>query len=481
MLMLAKKLHPDTNKDDPEAEFFFPRSSKAYEVLKDEEKRQQYDQVGHEAFESGGPVFGPFEAGFNPFEDIFKNSDFYNSIFNRVMGAEDVKVSVELSFMEAVQGCIKALQILTDLACDTCGGSGVPPPGLKPVNAVKVLAWNLRNNAFNGSLTLSRDISQQLQEVNLENNTISAVTFGSGNKITLMLFGNPECDADATLQNTVYCKPQQLRKPYSTSLAQCGNRKCDSDQQLNLQSYECAYPYEGTLTFRAPSFSDLSDADLFRSLETNLWTILSLSQGSVSIQSPFFTTSDYIQMQLGLFPSNSEYFNRSEVQRIGFTPSKQTFKLPPDFGPYFFIGSPYNFGDGRRKSICVGMIARITTGCAVFVLILAALGTYAFRQKRRAEQDIYLSTPFASWKASGKETGGAPQLKGARWFSYDELKKCKSNFSETNQIGSGGYVKVYKGVLSDGQVVAVKRPDHILNVYEINVPLSLFLFRNFQC
>lgn len=48
----------------------------------------------------------------------------------------------------------------------------------------------------------------------------------------------------------------------------------------------------------------------------------------------------------------------------------------------------------------------------------------------------------ASWKASGKETGGAPQLKGARWFSYDELKKCTNNFSETNQIGSGGYGKV---------------------------------------
>ncbi|KAL8542370.1 hypothetical protein ACS0TY_003293 [Phlomoides rotata] len=129
---LAKKLHPDTNKDDPEAEKKFQEVQKAYEVLKDEEKRQQYDQVGHEAFESGGgPGFGPFEAGFNPFEDIFKNSDFYNSIFNRDMGGEDVKVSVELSFMEAVQGCIKMLQILTDLACDTCGGSGVPP-GTRP-------------------------------------------------------------------------------------------------------------------------------------------------------------------------------------------------------------------------------------------------------------------------------------------------------------------------------------------------------------
>ncbi|KAL0397531.1 UNVERIFIED_CONTAM: Chaperone protein dnaJ GFA2, mitochondrial [Sesamum calycinum] len=131
---LAKKLHPDTNKDDPEAEKKFQEVQKAYEVLKDEEKRQQYDQLGHEAFERAGngegPGFDPFGAGFNPFQDIFRNADIFN-IFNRNIGGEDVKVSVELSFMEAVHGCTKTLSILTDLTCDTCGGTGVPP-GTRP-------------------------------------------------------------------------------------------------------------------------------------------------------------------------------------------------------------------------------------------------------------------------------------------------------------------------------------------------------------
>lgn len=52
---------------------------------------------------------------------------------------------------------------------------------------------------------------------------------------------------------------------------------------------------------------------------------------------------------------------------------------------------------------------------------------------------LYLS---ASWAPSGKDSGGAPQLKGARWFSYEELKKCTNNFSDSNEIGSGGYGKV---------------------------------------
>ncbi|KAI3470385.1 hypothetical protein Pfo_027048 [Paulownia fortunei] len=314
----------------------------------------------------------------------------------------------------------------------------------------------LRNNAFGDKLDMSANISQQLQLVDLENNDISSLTIGSEYKSTLLLIGNPVCSA--SMENTVYCQIQQSAKPYSTSLANCGSQICTSDQKLNPQSCDCAYPYEGTLYFRAPSFRDLSNASLFHSLEMSLWVKLGLSPGSISLQNPFFNVDDYLQVQLGLFPSDAKYFNRSEVQRIGFSLSNQTYKPPAEFGPYYFIALPYIFGDDQGTAhISKGMIAGITTGCAFLVLVLAGLGTYALRQKRRAEQAISLSKPFASWAPSGKDSGGAPQLKGARWFSYDELKKCTNNFSESNQIGSGGYGKVYRGVLSSGQVVAIKR------------------------
>lgn len=128
---LAKKLHPDTNKDDPEAEKKFQEVSMAYEVLKDDEKRQQYDQVGHDGFinqQSNG--FGD-SGGFNPFEQMFRDHDFVKSFFHQNIGGVDVKTSVELSFMEAVQGCTKTVTFETDLLCNTCGGSGVPP-GTRP-------------------------------------------------------------------------------------------------------------------------------------------------------------------------------------------------------------------------------------------------------------------------------------------------------------------------------------------------------------
>ncbi|PIA41137.1 hypothetical protein AQUCO_02300142v1 [Aquilegia coerulea] len=136
---LAKKLHPDTNKDDTDAERKFQEVQKAYEVLKDEEKRSMYDQVGHDAFEQhsagGDPGGFPGGAGFNPF-DIFNNAgggsvnDFINMFRDRRRGL-DVKVNLELSFMEAVQGCSKSVKFQTDVSCDDCGGTGVPP-GTRP-------------------------------------------------------------------------------------------------------------------------------------------------------------------------------------------------------------------------------------------------------------------------------------------------------------------------------------------------------------
>ncbi|KAG8093694.1 hypothetical protein GUJ93_ZPchr0012g21040 [Zizania palustris] len=124
--LLAKKFHPDTNKEDTDAEKKFQEVHCAYEVLKDEAKREIYDQVGAEAYEreaaSGG---GPDDfAGGHPFGDIF--GDIFDNGFT-MRGGRDVKVPLELSFMEAVQGCRKTVTYEAEIYCGTCNGSGVPP------------------------------------------------------------------------------------------------------------------------------------------------------------------------------------------------------------------------------------------------------------------------------------------------------------------------------------------------------------------
>lgn len=156
------------------------------------------------------------------------------------------------------------------------------------------------------------------------------------------LNGNPVCSTG--LSNTEYCQLQQPNsKPYSTSVAHCGDKSCASDQKINPQSCDCAYPYEGTLYFRGPTFRELSNANMFHSLEMSLWTKLGLTPGSVSLQNPLFNLDDYLQVHLELFPPTGKKFNRSEISRLGFSMSNQTFKPPAEFGPYYFIASPYLF------------------------------------------------------------------------------------------------------------------------------------------
>lgn len=156
------------------------------------------------------------------------------------------------------------------------------------------------------------------------------------------LIGNPVCTS--ALANTQYCQiEQQTARPYSTSVANCGTKSCSPDQKLNPQSCDCAYPYGGTLYFRGPLFRELSNANMFHSLEMSMWMKLGLTPGSVSLQNPFFNLDDYLQVQLELFPTGGKYFNRTEILRLGFALSNQTYKPPPEFGPYYFIAAPYFF------------------------------------------------------------------------------------------------------------------------------------------
>ncbi|XP_010938089.2 leucine-rich repeat receptor protein kinase HPCA1 isoform X1 [Elaeis guineensis] len=317
----------------------------------------------------------------------------------------------------------------------------------------------LDDNKFNGTLVMGDSVSQQLQIVSFKNNDLESVIPSPSYTKTLILSGNPVCNNPRS--EDIYCRVHQNQSlPYSTSLAKCGPNQCPPEQSLSPSECNCAYPYEGEMFFRGPGFRDVTNSTLFQELESTMWTALGLQPGSVFLDNPSFTDDSYLQLQVKLFPSDGMYFNRSEIQRIGFDLSNQTYKPPDVFGPYNFMASPYPFPDvaGRSpmRATRAGLIAGISVGGALLVLGLVGAGVYALRQKKRAQRALELSKPFASWTHS-EDCAGAPQLKGARWFSFDELKKSTNSFSETNEIGSGGYGKVYRGMLSSGQLVAIKR------------------------
>jgi len=144
---LAKKYHPDMNPGDKEAEVKFKEASEAYAVLSDPDKRRQYDQFGHAAFEGGAGGgaggFGGFDFNGADMGDIF--GDIFGDLFgggrgrranNGPMQGANLRTQVRVTFEEAVFGCEKEIELTLKDECGSCHGTGAKP-GTSPVTCPK--------------------------------------------------------------------------------------------------------------------------------------------------------------------------------------------------------------------------------------------------------------------------------------------------------------------------------------------------------
>ena len=129
---LAKKYHPDMNKDDPDTSDKFKEISEAYEILSDPDKRKRYDQYGHSGINDNDFNFDDFaQGGFGGFEDIFDM--FFGGRGGRGRGrrgpqkGSDLQYRLQITFDEAAFGTEKEITIPRTETCETCGGSGAKP------------------------------------------------------------------------------------------------------------------------------------------------------------------------------------------------------------------------------------------------------------------------------------------------------------------------------------------------------------------
>jgi molecular chaperone DnaJ len=128
---LALKYHPDRNPDDKAAEDNFKEAAEAYEVLRDPQKRQIYDQYGHQGLEGQGfSGFGGFEDIFSTFGDIF--ADFFGfgggggrrRSRSRAQRGADLRYDLRLSFLDAAFGTETEIRVEKTASCPTCSGTG---------------------------------------------------------------------------------------------------------------------------------------------------------------------------------------------------------------------------------------------------------------------------------------------------------------------------------------------------------------------
>ncbi len=152
---LAKQYHPDANPGDTAAEERFKDISAAYDVLGDAIKRRDYDEVremapsggGFAGFGGGAGAGDPFAnagqagggAGFR-FEDL---SDLFGGLFNRSQRhrgpgpqrGDDIEAELHLAFVDAINGVTTTVNVVSDVTCQACRGSGAEP-GTKPITCM---------------------------------------------------------------------------------------------------------------------------------------------------------------------------------------------------------------------------------------------------------------------------------------------------------------------------------------------------------
>ena len=131
---LAKKYHPDMHPGDKECEEKFKEAQEAYAVLSDAEKRKQYDQFGHAAFDGTGGGAGGFDFSGMDMGDIFGDifGDFFGGGSRRrtndgPMKGSNLRTSVRITFEEAIFGCEKEVEMVLKDECHSCHGTGAKP------------------------------------------------------------------------------------------------------------------------------------------------------------------------------------------------------------------------------------------------------------------------------------------------------------------------------------------------------------------
>ncbi|KAF5446557.1 hypothetical protein F2P56_032174 [Juglans regia] len=319
----------------------------------------------------------------------------------------------------------------------------------------------LANNSLSGSIPSSiwlnrTSIEMENLTVELQNNELSNIT-GSTDlppNVTVWLQGNPLCSNANLVQ---FCGSESEDESKSqgptnnTSHCSCPPPYEDSPTS---DGCACAAPLLVGYRLKSPGFSDFLP---YRSeFEEYLTSGLELVPHQLYIDSFEWEEGPRLKMYLKLFPENN-IFDDSEVQRI--VNLFQSWEIPepdePIYGPYDLLNltllEVYKAAipTPQRSSLSKGALAGIVLGAIAGAVTLSAV-VFLLILRRHVRKTSAISRKRRASKASMK-------IDGVKSFTYGELATATNNFNRSTLAGEGGYGKVYKGILVDGSVVAIKR------------------------
>ncbi|XP_062171182.1 probable LRR receptor-like serine/threonine-protein kinase At1g06840 isoform X3 [Alnus glutinosa] len=327
---------------------------------------------------------------------------------------------------------------------------------------------SIANNALSGSVPSTiwqnRTLSgMESLKVKLQNNKLSNIT-GSTSvppNVTVWLQGNPLC-SNTNLEQ--FCGSESEDENYSqnstNAIFNCPG--CPPPYEYLPTSPVpcfCAAPLLVGYRLKSPGFIDFRPYRY--AFENFLTSALELFPYQLYIDSFSWEEGPRLRMYLKIFPvfdenvKNSHIFNGSEVWRIRKLFISWKIHDPDAFGPYevlnFTLLDVYNdvITTPPRSALSTGALAGIVLGTIAGAVALSAIvSLLILRAHTRKYHAVSRRRPAS--KAFMK-------IDGVKDFTYREMAMATKNFNSSSEIGQGGYGKVYKGILADGTVVAIKR------------------------
>jgi len=273
--------------------------------------------------------------------------------------------------------------------------------------------------------------------------------------VTILLHGNPVCIGQNQLNISQYCQS-------GTYVARGGSADnstvcppCSSDfpfERIPMSPIPCScvVPVYVGYRLKSPGFSNFIPYE--SQFQQYLTSGLSLSSYQLEVSTFMWEEGPRLKMDLKIFPNNTPFFTVSEVFRLNGMFTAWQIADSDIFGPYELIS--FNQGwyntiipQGTKSGLSTGAIVGVVMAAFVAAAILSSLVTIIILRRRSRQS------------SSNKRTAKRISMKiaGVKDFTFDELSHCTHDFNDSTLIGQGGYGKVYRGVLADGIVVAIKR------------------------
>ncbi|KAM2613972.1 hypothetical protein TB2_028642 [Malus domestica] len=326
---------------------------------------------------------------------------------------------------------------------------------------------SIANNSLNGSIPATLWENRKLNGterliMEMQNNNLTNITGSTvlPQNVTVWLRGNPVC-SNGNLVNFCGTESDDENDSHisTNSTANCPNQACPPAFEYIPVACFCAAPLIVDIRLKSPGFTDFRPYE--STFEQYLTSGIKLDLDQLVITSFVWENGPRLRLSLKLFPvyvdnaNNSHTFNRTEVKRIMNMFSSWAIPDSGLFGPYelldFILLDPYKdvVASSSKSGLGKGALAGIILGTIAGAVTLSAIVSLLILRKHLKDRHA-ISRRRRTTKSSIK-------IEGVKDFTFREMAAATNNFNSSAQVGQGGYGNVYKGILADGTVVAIKR------------------------